>query len=204
MVSAEVGKTSVGSVTVNAQSGKLSEKYESGGSPGAIGFDTTGGYSYGKYQLAHQNAKRFVEQSTYAQDFKGLAFNSREWKNKWQEVAKRDPDGFGSAQGQYINTSHVQPQVARLAKAGIDVNRYSPAFMEVVHSTAVQHGANTDVIEKAVARAGKGATEADVIRAIYAERWSGGQRFASSTPAVRKAVNNRFDRELKDALRMIG
>lgn len=203
-IQAQRGKSNEGSVSSNAQTGSLSQKYESGGDPGAIGYDKVGGLSYGKYQLAHQNAKRFVEQSPYAKDFSGIAFNSDAWQKKWKEVAKKDPQGFGSAQEQYIKKTHVQPQVDRLAKAGLDISRYSPALMEVVHSTAVQHGANTDVIEKALKKVGKNASEADLIKAIYDERWSGGKRFASSTPAVQRAVKNRFDRELKDALNMIG
>ena len=36
----------------DANIGALSEKYESRGNPAIIGWDSTGGWSYGKYQLA--------------------------------------------------------------------------------------------------------------------------------------------------------
>lgn len=193
-----------GSVSVNARTGSLSEKYESGGNPGSIGYDSTGGLSYGTYQLAHSNAQRFVAQSPFAADFNGLAFNSQQWQNKWKEVANRDPQGFGAAQKDYIAQTHYAPQITRLAKAGIDVARLSPVLQDVIWSTAVQHGANTDIVEKAIRQAGVGAKDADIINAIYNERWSGGMRFASSTPAVRSAVLNRLENEKRDAISMLG
>ena len=39
-------------MTFDFNIGALSEKYESKGNPGIIGWDSTGGWSYGKYQLA--------------------------------------------------------------------------------------------------------------------------------------------------------
>jgi len=184
--------------------GTLSEKYESGGNPGAIGYDSTGGYSYGAYQLAHNNAKRFAEQSPYAKEFSGLTFNSKAWRDKWKEVAQKDPEGFKRAQKDYIAKTHYEPQIDRLARAGIDTSNLSQVMKDVIWSTAVQHGANTDVIEKAMKRAGPNASDEEIIKNIYEERWSGGRRFASSTPSVRQAVKNRFDSELSQALSMLG
>jgi len=77
---------------------------------------------------------------------------------------------------------------------------------EVIFSTAVQHGPNTDVITKALAKIGKNANEEQLIRAIYDERWSGGKRFASSTKQVQSAVKNRFfgpKGEMNTALAML-
>lgn len=198
---------SVGSGTNNAQIGSLSEKFESGGNPGAIGYDSTGGYSYGTYQLAHQNAKKFVEQSPYAREFSGLAFNSKAWQNKWRQVAQNDPQGFEKAQKKYIEQTHFVPQAQRLAKAGFDLNSASDVLKDVIWSTAVQHGAQTDVVEKALRRVGKNASEADLIKAIYNERWSGGRRFAGSNPEVQRSVKNRFfgrNGELATALSRLG
>lgn len=74
---------------------------------------------------------------------------------------------------------------------------------DVIWSTAVQHGANTDVVTKAIAKMNGQNTVEDLIRAIYDERWSNGQRFASSTQSVKNAVYNRFfgpNGELNQAL----
>ncbi len=172
--------------------GSLSSKYESGGSPGAIGYDSTGGYSYGTYQLAHNNAKSFVEQSPYAKEFQGLTFNSPAFQKKWKEIAQKDPQGFNQAQHNYIEKTHFQPQANKLSTLGLDVSHLSPVLKDVIWSTTVQHGPNTPIIEQALRSVPKDATEEDVIKKIYALRWSGGQSFANSTQAVKQSVYNRF------------
>lgn len=176
----------------NGSLGGLSQKYESSGDPGAIGYDSTGGFSYGTYQLAHNNAQRFVEQSPYAQEFAGIPFNSVAFRNKWKEIARKDPQGFNQAQEQYIARTHFEPLAAKAAQAGLDLGRRSPVLSEVIFSTGVQHGAGTDVVNRALERVGNDASDAEIIKAIYQERWGGGQRFANSTPQVRQAVYNRF------------
>jgi len=189
--------------------GELSEKYEAGGDPSRIGWDSTGGYSYGKYQLAHNNAKKFVDTTLSAVNpglaavFKGIKFGTKLFRDTWKKVAKKDPEGFGAAQKEHIKTTHYDPQAKKLSKAGLDVNKYSSALQNVVWSVAVQHGANTNVVTNAFKNAGKNASEEDIIREIYKERWLGGQRFRSSTAAVKRGVKNRFDNELQDALNML-
>lgn len=172
--------------------GSLSSKFESNGNPGAIGYDRTGGLSYGTYQLAHNNAETFVKQSPYAEAFKGIPFNSQAFQQKWKELAKTDPDGFEQAQHDFIMKTHYVPQVQLLESKGIDVENYSPVLKDVVWSTCVQNGPKTNVCANAIKKVGPGASEEEIIRAIYKERWNGGANFASSTPAVKKAVYNRF------------
>lgn len=194
------------STSVNGSLGTLSEKYESGGDPGAIGYDSTGGYSYGAYQLAHNNAKNFIAQSPYASAFQGLTFNSPEWRSRWKQVAQSDPQGFKQAQKDYISKTHFEPQLQKIVQAGYNLEAFSKALLDVIWSTAVQHGAGTDVIVTALKKLPPTASEADAIKAIYNERWSGGQRFASSTPAVQNSVYNRFfgqNGELNQALSML-
>lgn len=180
------------STGVNGSLGGLSQKYESLGDPGAIGYDSTGGWSYGTYQLAHNNAQRFVQQSPYANDFAGITFNSDAFRTKWKEVAKKDPEGFATAQEDYIATTHFEPLAAKAAKAGLDLSERSPVLAQVIFSTGVQHGANTDVVNRAIKKVGANADDATLIKAIYNERWGGGSQFASSTPQVQQAVKNRF------------
>lgn len=172
--------------------GDLSARYESSGSPGAIGYDSTGGYSYGTYQLAHNNAKTFVDQSPYAQEFQELTFNSPQFQQKWKEVAARDPQGFERAQHDFIQRTHFAPQATILQSNGIDISTLSPVLQNVVWSTAVQHGPNTPIVASALRQVGPNASEADKIRAIYTARWNNGRNFANSTPAVQRAVYNRF------------
>lgn len=184
--------------------GTLSEKYESGGDPGVIGYDSTGGYSYGAYQLAHQNAKKFVEQSPYAKEFQSLTFNSPEWQAKWKEIAKEDPEGFGQSQKSYISNTHYAPQLSKIVNSGIDINKFSPVLQDVIWSTAVQHGPNTDVIVKAYNDAKKilkrEPSDDELITQIYNERAT---RFPSSTPEIRASVQKRFAKERDQALKML-
>lgn len=186
-----IGFKSVGSGT-SQRLGELSERYESGGDPGAIGYDNTGGWSYGAYQLAHNNAQKFVQQSPYAKEFQGLTFNSEAWRNKWKQVAQKDPQNFKEAQKKYIEQTHYTPQVQKVASAGYDLSKYSDVLKDVVWSTAVQHGANNNIVVNALKALGKNADEQSLIRKIYELRWSGGQNFARSTANVKQSVYNRF------------
>lgn len=199
----KVGADTNKGVTTNTIGG-LSEKYESGGNPGAIGYDNTGGYSYGTYQLAHQNAKKFVEQSPYAKEFQSLTFNSPEWQAKWKELAKNDPEGFGQSQKSYISNTHYVPQLSKIVNSGIDINKFSPVLQDVIWSTAVQHGPNTDVIVKAYNDAKKilkrEPSDDELITQIYNERAT---RFPSSTPEIRASVQKRFAKERDQALKML-
>ena len=175
--------------------GDISKKFESGGNPGAIGYDRTGGLSYGTYQLAHNNAKKYIAQSEYKKDFAGIAFNSQAWKNKWQEVAKRDPNGFTQSQHDYIGKTHYDPQVSKIKKeTGVDIKNLNSVLQDVVWSTAVQHGAGNTVITNVIRNKGKGIVnnEVEFVKSVYNERWSGGRRFPGSTAGVRSSVKNRF------------
>ena len=183
----------------------LSEKFESSGNPGTIGYDTTGGWSYGAYQLAHNNAKKFADQSSYAKDFMGIPFNSEAFRAKWKEIAKRDPEQFKKEQEDYVQKTHLEPQGKKLLAQGVKMEELSPALQAVIFSTAVQHGANNNVITNAIKRVGT-EDEKKLIQEIFQERWSGGRRFANSEPNVKKAVYNRFfgkNGELATALRQL-
>lgn len=196
----------VGGDTNTASLGELSQKYESSGNPGAIGYDSTGGWSYGTYQLAHNNAQRFVTQSPYAKEFEGVSFNSQAFRDKWKQIAQKDPQGFAQAQEQFIAQTHYEPLAQKAAQAGLDLSQRDPVLAEVVFSTGVQHGPATDVVNRAITKVGSNASDADLIKAIYNERWSGGTRFSKSTPQVKKAVYNRFfgpQGELATALKQL-
>jgi len=189
-----LGKTNDLSTSQNGSPsvGSLSARFESNGNPGAIGKDNTGGWSYGTYQLAHNNAKSFVDQSPYAKDFAGIPFNSQEFRDKWKEVAQKDPAGFEQAQRGYIEKTHFEPQKQILAQSGINVDDLSPTLKDVIWSTVVQHGPNTPIIINAIKSMKKDASESDLIKKIYALRWGGGMNFSRSTDDVKKSVYQRF------------
>jgi hypothetical protein len=116
---------------------------------------------------------------------------------------------------EYIRETHYDPQVKKLKKdVGLDVATRSAAFRDVVWSTAVQHGPNTDVIvraAKSLLTGGKtlaNVSDEALIRAIYAERGRKIDEKLAHFPGVSAewipALTKRFEHEMKDALAMLG
>ncbi len=199
--------------------GTLSEKYESGGrGPATVstGEGDPGGVSYGTYQLASKvgRADEFVKKY-YADEFKGLKGGTDEFTKKWKELAAKDAAGLKKNEHQFIKDTHYDPQAAKLAKdLKLDLTKRSAAFRDVVWSTAVQHGPNTDVIVvavKSLLTEGKkleDVTDEAIIKAVYAERGRKTEdgklaRFKGVSEKWIPALTKRFESEQKDALEML-
>lgn len=198
--------------------GKLSEKYESGGrGPATVstGKGDPGGVSYGTYQLASKvgRADAFVKRY-YPNEFKGLKAGTEEFTKKWKELAASDPKGLHKNEHTYVKETHYDPQVKKLARdLGLNVASRSPTLRDVVWSTAVHHGPNTDAIVAAVKPLLKDKKLDDlsdevIIRAIYAERGRKNPdgtlaRFKGVSPDWIPGLTKRFERELRDALGML-
>jgi hypothetical protein len=194
--------------------GSLSEKYESGGrGPATVstGKGDAGGVSYGTYQLSSKvgRADQFV-QKYYAEEFKGLKSGTVEFTARWRMLAKTQPDQLRAKEHEFIKNTHYDPLVKSIARSlMLNVIQRSGALQNVVWSTAVQHGPGTRVVDTALKPLLKEKTLADltdaqIIRAIYAERGRKGGKglvhFQGNSEAVQKAVAKRFDSELRDAL----
>lgn len=197
--------------------GALSKRFESNGKPGAIGFDTTGGFSYGAYQIASKTGTlaRFI-------DFLGTAFAGLQaalqaaggaaaglagtagFKAAWRHLAATDPS-FATAQHAFIQTTHYDPFAARLlATLGLDLAARSRALRNVAWSIAVQHGPANKVFANALAGKDVAAMADDaIIAAVYAERGNLMRYFPRSTPRVKEALAGRFDEEERLALAML-
>lgn len=199
--------------------GTLSEKYESGGrGPATVstGEGDPGGVSYGTYQLASKigRADQFVKKH-YPEEFKGLKGGSDEFTKRWKELAAKDAEGLRKNEHQFIKETHYDPQVGKLTKEiKLDVTTRSAAFRDVVWSTAVQHGPNTDVIVVAVKRLRSedkkldDVTDEALIKAVYAERGRKTEdgklaRFKGVSDKLIPALTKRFESEQKDALEML-
>ncbi|XXF81160.1 LysM domain-containing protein [Myxococcaceae bacterium GXIMD 01537] len=202
--------------------GVLSAKYESNGNPGTVSTGTgdAGGVSYGSYQFATKtgSAKAFVDSlkkthPEYAKSFAGLTPGTAAFGKAWKALAAKDPKGFGQAQHDYIAGKFYEPAKAQTEAAvkGLDFDKRSQTLNDVLWSTAVQHGpaGAAKVIQRALA--GKDPSkmsDADIAKAIYAERGrknSSGELvyFSSSSAAVQRGVSNRYQNELKDALKSL-
>ncbi len=196
--------------------GKLSEKYESGNrGPGTVstGVGDPGGVSYGTYQLASKigRADEFVKKH-YPKEFEGLKGGTPEFTAAWKKLADADPVALHAKEHEFIRVTHYDPQAAKLLKdLKLDVSKRSAAFRDVVWSTATQHGPGTDVIVTAARplfAVGKTPTDAELIRAVYAER---GRKNPAGTLARFKGVSAawipgltaRFEQEQADALKLL-
>ena len=198
--------------------GKLSMRFESNGKPGAIGFDTTGGFSYGAYQIAAKTGtlKRFLE--FLNKQFKpfgdalqaaggaaaGLA-GSEGFKGAWRDLALNQPR-FADAQHDFIGATHYEPFLLRLkADLNLDLTSRSGALKDVAWSVAVQHGPANKVFAHALAGQQAGAMgDGAIIQAVYNERANLMRYFPSSTPRVRESLAGRFAEERRLALNMLG
>ncbi|MBD5607471.1 MAG: hypothetical protein HDQ93_01295 [Desulfovibrio sp.] len=199
--------------------GKLSAKFESGSDGiAAIGYDSTGGTSYGKYQIASKvgSMKSFL--AFLDNEAPDLASRLRQagpantgsrrggMPGEWRAIAKEQPERFEQLQEAYIHESHYKPALSAIAEnTGIDTSNLSAAMREVIWSTAVQHGpaGAARIFAKADSMSGKARSdsyEKKLIANVYNVR--AGQ-FGSSTPQVREAVRNRFREERQLALNML-
>jgi hypothetical protein len=138
--------------------GKTSQFFESGNRGAAAissGKGDHGGASYGTYQLASAGGakstlSKFLASSGYASQFAGLTPGSPEFNAKWKQVAANDP-AFGTAQHDFIKSTHYDPQIALLGKSGIDLSNRGAAVQDAVWSTSVQFGGQTSLIKSALA-----------------------------------------------------
>ncbi len=179
--------------------GSLSARFESNNSSMVISHDRTGGWSYGKYQLTEKSGQ--VKIFAAKMGIKGTV-GSDEFANNWRKKVKENPESFSKAEYEYIKKTHYIPLMTSLIKKGlVDLSIVSNSFKNVVWSTAVQHGPNTNVISKVINKLGikpdSPENEKKIIEAIYKERKT---RFVSSTAAIRQSVCNRFDKEMELAL----
>lgn len=198
--------------------GALSERFESNGKPGAIGFDSTGGYSYGAYQIATRTGtlERFL--AFLERAFPALAAEleaaggviaavagSESFKTAWRSLAQREP-AFAAAQHGFIRATHHEPFLAALrSRLALDVAGRSLALQNVAWSVAVQHGPNNTVFANALAgRDSPTMSDGDIIRAVYAERSRLMRYFPRSSERVREALAGRFAEEMTLALAMLG
>jgi hypothetical protein len=189
--------------------GSLSARYESNGNPCAIGRDSTGGYSWGKYQIATKvgTFRSFMSYlaKNYSEFFKklqagggntGATAGSSDFRKVWAEVCSDEE--FSKAQHNFIQATHYEHSKRTIGKLGLNIDERSKSLRDVVWSTSVQHGPNTSVFKRAIAKAGgPSASDKDIINEIYDER---GKRFPSSTPQVQASVKKRFKNERTKAL----
>lgn len=188
--------------------GSLSAKFESNkkGS-NAIGYDSTGGTSYGKYQISSSTMPKFIN---------WLKSQGGEAADLAAQLSQGGPINTGSTQGalpdlwrklasegklknyehDFIKMSHYDAAFNKLSGAQRDLISKSATLQDVLWSTAVQHG-DGGAASIFNSTFNPEASPEDWVNKIYDVR---GTKFGSSTPAVRQSVLNRFVEERKIAL----
>ena len=194
--------------------GSVSSKYESNGNASAIGHDSTGGWSWGAYQIAtkvgtFKNYMNFLNKRYNAiyNELEGVGGNSAftqgtdSAKAKWKEL-KSNPD-FLQSQHDFIQVTHYDKLVAKIkGQTGLDIcdGTHCNGLQDAIWSISVQHGPGSSIPKKGITAAGEGATDVQLINAIYDERDNVNKYFKSSTAAVKSSVANRFTSERSDCL----
>lgn len=191
--------------------GGLSARYESGNKGSeAVGWDSTGGTSYGKYQIATRTGtmSRFMDylKTEDPEAFERLQAagpadtgKNGNFAKVWQQMAKEGK--LGDHEHEFIKRTHYDPGLRAIKSDELrGMIGKSSALQDVLWSTTVQHGGGrgAGIFDKVYK---DGMSEDDLIKAIYAER---GTRFGSSSASVRASVQNRFKDEQRNALAMIG
>lgn len=192
---------------VSKEVGGLSAKYESGSrGSAAVGFDSTGGTSYGKYQIATRTGtmSKFLNyvKGKDPEVYKRLkaAGSPDSGKNgpfaqEWKRLAAEGK--LGTLEHDFIKATHFDMGTDRIKNKGIkELIKNSRALQKVMWSTSVQHGGGgaAKIFDKVYK---EGMSTEDYIKAIYSERST---RFGSSSPDVRKSVMNRFQEEAARAI----
>lgn len=194
--------------------GSLSRRFESNGKPGAIGFDKTGGFSYGAYQIATKTGTmaaflKFLPPNNFstlsvpleaAGGNEAAKAGSDEFRSAWQNLAK-NPE-FLKAQHAFIAATHYEPFAQRLAGAPLLLNLKvrQPVLRDVAWSVAVQHGPDNKVFINALQHDTREMSDREIIEAVYAERSNVGKYFSKSAPKVQAVVQSRFAEERQLAL----
>ncbi len=208
--------------------GSLAAKFESGDKgAAAIGFDRTGGTSYGKFQISSRagTMNRFLSylgehEPAWAERLgKSGPANTGSAKGQmpaeWARIAAESPERFERLQTEFIKKDHYQPAREKIREmTGVDIEASKPALREALFSTAVQHGASgaarifNAAIDKFLnkpeagqaAQVGSKSFDQALVSEVYNKRQ---HQFGGSTEAVRQSVRGRLSQEKDMVLAML-
>jgi hypothetical protein len=209
--------------------GSLAALFESGEKGvAAIGFDRTGGTSYGKFQISSRagTMNRFLsflnerEPALAERLRRSGPANTGSTRGgmpvEWVKIAQEMPERFEALQTEFIKKDHYQPAREKIfARTGVDIETAKPALREALFSTAVQHGASgaarifNQAIDKFLGKEGAQASatvpgvknfEQALVSEVYNKRQN---QFGGSTEAVRASVRGRLRQEKDMVLAML-
>ncbi len=195
--------------------GKLSAKHESGAAGEvAIGYDSTGGWSYGSYQIATKTGTfaeymkicradypTVYEKLQAAGGVQGATAGTSEFKSAWKSL--KGDAAFKESQHEFVRIHIFGKLVSRIKKkTGIDVCTRSNGLQDTIWSTAVHHGQWAEFPLEAIERS-KNEGDKAMINAIYDERSKVDIRFSKSDQKTKNSIRRRFVEERAQALAMV-
>ncbi|MDP3428189.1 MAG: hypothetical protein Q8S17_12535, partial [Humidesulfovibrio sp.] len=208
--------------------GALAARFESGDKGvAAIGYDRTGGTSYGTFQISSRagTMNRFLnylseQEPAMAERLRragpaNTGSTRGQMPAEWAKIAAESPERFERLQTEFIKKDHYQPAREKIREmTGLDIEASKPALREALFSTAVQHGASgaarifNEVIDKFLNKPGEGqgaqvgsrSFEQALVSEVYNKR---SNQFGGSTEAVRQSVRGRLNQEKDMVLAML-
>ena len=182
--------------------GQTVAKYESSkAGTKAVGYDKTGGTSYGKYQIASKPGtfNKFLSHlektdPEAAEELKkagpaNTGSTTGSVPETWKKLASEGR--LQKAEHEFIKETHYDPAIKKAASLEYDVE--DPRIQEMVWSGSVQHGG----VNKILSRAAGGATPEEQIKKFYEER----RKYVQGNP-YEESLLKRYAKEEKDVLAM--
>jgi hypothetical protein len=206
-----------GASAIGTGLGAVAEKYESAGrGSGTVGWDKSGGTSYGKKQISSKAGAmtdflKFLEKTGKGDVAKKLrdagiekdtGSTSGKAVDVWKEVAASG--ALGNSENEFLGQGYGAA-LKGLKDQGLQSRiNGSRALQEMLYSTAVQHGPSGAMgIFNSVFKPGM--TDEQLVKAVYAERGAddGKKHFSKSKPNERAGVVNRFGKEQQDIMALL-
>lgn len=199
--------------TLDVRIGDLAAKYETSGK--GVGFISTGmggkdpgGISYGNYQLETKKGTmqaylKSKESGTYGAALRQFTVNSTNFKNKWKQLAKDDPEGFNYSQFLYLanKPNGYNDAIKYAEKLGWNTDNF--AMQSAIYSTVNQSGGwKTGIFSKAGIK--KSDSLLVQLNKLYDARADYFRRIRLDPVVKRNIIKNRTVDERKDAIRLIG
>ena len=203
---------------IYSQSGFLSRQFESSDKSNAIGYDETGGNSYGDYQIETKSGTMndFIEYMKNKKEYqkyynelhkiekKVSLSGDNTFKNIWNKIS--EDNNFKQAQHDFIIDKKYNKLMDGINDIkGINIEKRNSLLKELLISVAVQHGetGGKNIIRSALGNDVSNLSDEDIITRIYDERSNVDRWFKSSSENVKNSVKKRFQDEKSKVLRLL-
>ncbi len=200
----------------------IAAQSESGGDPWAVSPDRGGSTSYGRYQFNTLPGNSMWQFLGYLKSsnpglYQALGGGAVQpgtpsFNRAWEAASKSSLGGqMADAQNTFFREQFVDPVLARLKGTGMDAFTQNPAFIQMLASTAAQHGVGGAARILSAAWNGVDKTQnpetqlESLVRNTYADRANPSEFInqLKEDPAFMSKLRSRFEREQSQILGML-